>query len=162
MHLIVVSGLQRAGNDGVMNWISGVFDQVLLENNQPHDILRDAAFVRALTARLGGRFSDAGLRQVTGQGGGSSFDGKPRKSYAALVRAPWRLRNPKLWARVLRRPWHYLRRWSTPPFDASQLRTDERYKHLAALPGGEAVLQDEDVARQAKLIFGLDRPDVMG
>ena len=267
--VIVVIGMQRSGNHGVMNWISGLFDQVHHFNNQRHDVLTDPDFIAALealdgvalvsfedtlgksdgaadalidsvviaqdsalladalrvhvfrspynlwasrlaghrkgglsssprwedfranwlgfarayhqepeafilydrwvadqsyrqeiAARLGGVFSDAGLAQVTGQGGGSSFEGKPRKSYASLLTNPGVLFSPQSWARLLQRPGHYIRRWTQPPFDASALKTDERFKHLPEFADGMRVLEDDEVAVEAKAIFGLERPDV--
>ncbi|WP_138470122.1 hypothetical protein [Poseidonocella sp. HB161398] len=115
----------------------------------------DAAWRRALCARLGGRYSEATLEQVPAQGSGSSFDGVPRPSYARMMSRPGKYASAKFLSRLAARPGHYLRRLLSPPATGSRMKVDERWQVLLGRPEGRALFADDALRAEALRICGM-------
>lgn len=113
----------------------------------------DAGYRRALCARLGGTYSEASFGEVSGVGGGSSFDGIPRPTYGQMAR-DWRRYLSRGWRRrVMQRPAHYLRRLVKPRSTGTRMKTDQRWKTLLGRPEARMLFADTALRAECARLF---------
>lgn len=112
----------------------------------------DVDYRRALSARLGGTFSDATMNRMTPQG--SSFD-QPRPSLRDMVGRLGYYVSPLFWQRFLRNPLGYLRRLVAPPqSDVRALAFDRRWTYVIERPEARALFEDAALGALSDRLFG--------
>ena len=114
----------------------------------------DPAYRRSISDRLGGDQSRERLEAVPRQGGGSSFDGTPRPSYAGMIRKWRKYTSSAFLKRLLSSPPHYLKRLVRPPQTGSKMAVETRWTTLLGHPEGTEIFADADLRRMAEQIFG--------
>lgn len=116
----------------------------------------DAAYRRAICAALGGTYSEATLDAVSHRGGGSSFEGVPRPSYAGMLRQLPKYASGPFLRRLAARPGHYVRRFVTPPRTGRQMAVESRWRTLAGRPEAAALFSDAELRAATARLFGQD------
>lgn len=114
----------------------------------------EAAYRRALCAELGGSYSEATLDAVSHRGGGSSFEGVPRPSYAAMLRQWPKYASGPFLRRLAAKPGHYLRRAVRAPQTGRAMAVERRWETLVGRPEGAALFADADLAEATERLFG--------
>lgn len=114
----------------------------------------DQAYRKRIAARLGGQYSERTLGEVRGEGGGSSFDGFVRPSYAAMLRKFDYYLTGDFRRRFLKQPGSYLSRLFAPNIDGRQLQVDRRWEHVVGQPDAQALFANAEVQALSREIFG--------
>jgi hypothetical protein len=114
----------------------------------------DQAYRKQIAARLGGRYSERTLGEVPGEGGGSSFDGFVRPSYATILRKFDYYLTANFRRRFLKRPGSYLFRLFSPNIDARQLQVDRRWEHVVGQKDAQDLFANAEVQVLSREIFG--------
>jgi len=112
------------------------------------------AYRRQVCARLGGRYSERTLGEVTGAGGGSSFDGASRPSIRTILGNLGYYRSAAFRRRLFRQPGSYLARLFLRSVDGRQLQVDRRWQYLAGREEAQALFANAEVQALSREIFG--------
>ena len=112
------------------------------------------AYREAACARLGGAYAEHTLREVRGEGGGSSFDGYGRPTWRAMLGKLGYYRSPAFRRRFLKAPGSYVARLFATPVDGRSLRVDARWQHVLGHEGSRALFHDAEIRRLSDEIFG--------
>jgi hypothetical protein len=115
---------------------------------------RDQAYRKGIAARLGGGYSERTLGEVRGEGGGSSFDGFVRPSYATMLGKLDYYLSGDFRRRFLKQPGSYLARLFSPAMDGRQLQVDRRWQHVVGRPDAQALFANPEVQALSREIFG--------
>ena len=94
---------------------------------------------------MGGQYSERTLGEVLGEGGGSSFDGFVRPSYATILRKFDYYLTGDFRRRFLKQPGSYLSRLFSPSIDGRQLQVDRRWEHVVGQEDAQALFADAEV-----------------
>lgn len=116
----------------------------------------DADYRRQICDALGGTYSEIGLDQVSGHGGGSSFDGVPRPSYRDMLRKLPKYTSAKFLKRLASKPGYYLKRFTSPPTVGRTMQVDKRWETLLDSSSGAAIFADQELRQVTGHIFGTD------
>lgn len=111
----------------------------------------------AVSARLGGSYAEHTLREVRGEGGGSSFDGYGRPTWRAMLGKLGKggyYRSRAFRKRFLQAPGRYLGRLFAAPVDGRRLAVDSRWQHVLAHDASQPLFEDAEVRRLSDRIFG--------
>lgn len=127
-------------------------DAVLLYN----DWHSSRAYRQAVCARLGGTYAEHTLREVRGEGGGSSFDGYGRPTYRAMLRKLGYYGSSDFRERFLKEPGSYIARFFTRPVDGRSLDVDARWQHVLEHEASRPLFRDEEIRALSDAIFGFN------
>lgn len=115
------------------------------------------SYREAVSARLGGTYAEHTLREVRGEGGGSSFDGYGRPTWRAMLgkfRRNGYYRSAAFRKRFLEAPGNYLSRLFAAPVDGRSLAVDSRWQHVLAHDASRPLFEDPEIRRLSDRIFG--------
>lgn len=125
-------------------------DEVLLYN----DWHSSRAYRQAVCARLGGTYAEHTLREVRGEGGGSSFDGYGRPPYRAMLGRLGYYMSSAFRERFLKMPGSYIARFFARPVDGRSLNVDARWQHVLGHEASQPLFHDAEIQALSDAIFG--------
>ena len=112
------------------------------------------AYREAVSARLGGTYSERTLREVRSEGGGSSFDGYGRPTWRAMLGKQAYYRSRIFRERFMKAPGSYVARFFAAPVDGRSLAVDSRWQHVLTHDASRPLFEDAEVRRLSDRIFG--------
>jgi hypothetical protein len=116
----------------------------------------DAAYRRELAAALGGTYSEETLDGVSREGGGSSFEGRPRPSYSTMLKKRRKYLSGRFLQRLVSRPSYYVQRFIAPPAKGGKMKVEKRWEALAGRSEGAALFADSDLREVTARLFGAE------